>query len=142
MPQLDPNSFIYQYFGILSILVVSYILLTYVALPILLRIILVRKYFSARLQNNSNNFMSTASLTTAYIKDNAAALIVSYKFSNFLNLALSNILTTAYSLSSILNRKNYNLVDNNLNLISLNIYTTTYISLLLILDDDNTTLEN
>lgn len=45
MPQLDPNTFIYQYIGIIILLLTVYTILSYIVLPILLRLMLVRNLF-------------------------------------------------------------------------------------------------
>lgn len=45
MPQLDANTFIYQYIGIISIFAIIYITLSYLVLPIILRLITFRAKF-------------------------------------------------------------------------------------------------
>jgi len=45
MPQLDINTFSYQYVGIIVLVLIVYIILSYIVLPILLRLMLVRNLF-------------------------------------------------------------------------------------------------
>lgn len=45
MPQLDPNTFINQYFGIIVLFVIVYSLLSYIVLPLTLRALLLRNRF-------------------------------------------------------------------------------------------------
>jgi hypothetical protein len=53
MPQLDPNTFIYQYVGIIVLLIVVYTTLSYIVLPTLLRLMLVRNLFLSTRQTLS-----------------------------------------------------------------------------------------
>jgi len=45
MPQLDTNTFIYQYTGIITTLILVYVLLSYIVLPLLLRALIIRASF-------------------------------------------------------------------------------------------------
>jgi len=45
MPQLDVNTFSYQYVGVITLFILVYTILSYVVLPILLRLMLVRNFF-------------------------------------------------------------------------------------------------
>jgi hypothetical protein len=56
MPQLDPNTFIYQYIGVVFLLIVIYTILSYVVLPTLLRLMLIR-----------NNFLTTRQTSTELV---------------------------------------------------------------------------
>ncbi len=50
MPQLDSNTFIYQYLGIIVLFILVYVTLSYFVLPILLRLMLIRNLFLATRQ--------------------------------------------------------------------------------------------
>jgi len=45
MPQLDMNTFSYQYVGVIVLVLIVYTILSYIVLPILLRLMLVRNLF-------------------------------------------------------------------------------------------------
>lgn len=102
MPQLDPNTFTYQYIGVISLLVIAYVTLSYIVLPIILRLMLVRGSFLTTKQNLSDLLNSippeqqfTASLKTPI---NSASLtnqvigglsLISY---NSINLILTKLI--------------------------------------------------
>lgn len=88
MPQLDANTFLYQYVGVISVLFVLYILLGYVALPILLRAISLRNKF---LINQSGT--DTLNMVSSF---NAAALHVN-SVTNFSKLITSVVLNFSKS---------------------------------------------
>jgi hypothetical protein len=45
MPQLDPNTFFYQYVAIIGLLIIVYGVLSYIVLPLILRAIIIRNNF-------------------------------------------------------------------------------------------------
>lgn len=74
MPQLDANTFIYQYVGIITLLVVVYYLLSYVVLPVLLRSSLIR---SALLNSSltGNTPLSSPSLQLSSLGMNSSSAL-------------------------------------------------------------------
>jgi len=70
MPQLDANTFGYQYFGIIIVLISVYTILSYLVLPILLRATLVRSNFlmgSISLKNEYSSPISNLTHNTALL---------------------------------------------------------------------------
>lgn len=136
MPQLDASTFIYQYFGIIFILVIIYTLLSYIALPSLLRIIMIREFFSKTFSSStivSNNF-KIKNFNFVTIQDKSASFI-----SNNISLLLKNILyvlniTVNYTSSLLINTQ-----DNKLNLknnfLLLGSFSS-YLLFLLVLEDN------
>jgi hypothetical protein len=57
MPQLDPNTFIYQYIGIIAVFIAVYSMLSYVFLPVLLRATLIRNLFLTTRQTISETLL-------------------------------------------------------------------------------------
>lgn len=64
MPQLDVNTFWYQYIGIVTTLIVVYMLLSYVALPILLRVLVYRDTFLKTQQSTTELAVLSSSVHT------------------------------------------------------------------------------
>lgn len=79
MPQLDVNTFLNQYAGVILTLLITYIILSYIVLPILLNINLVRTRLT-HIKSNSNEknslmnrseLVSTGSLKVSNLLDGA-----------------------------------------------------------------------
>jgi len=56
MPQLDPNTFLYQYTGIIILLITVYTLLAFVVLPVILRAMIIRNNFLVSGINRTESF--------------------------------------------------------------------------------------
>lgn len=97
MPQLDINTFSYQYIAIILLLILVYTTLSYIVLPLLLRLMLIRNSFLLSQQKLSGILM--------FSSPTAAQLLVSKKpiYVNYLlNTILGSIAPTAHYLSTLL----------------------------------------
>ncbi len=65
MPQLDINTFLYQYIGITSLLLLTYVMLSYLVLPLVLREICVRSRFLETTQMHLDSAVLTNTETRA-----------------------------------------------------------------------------
>jgi hypothetical protein len=71
MPQLDPNTFIYQYVGVVFLLILIYSILSYIVLPLLLRLMLIRNLFLTTRQTSTDliNTVSNSYQQLVSLKD-------------------------------------------------------------------------
>lgn len=97
MPQLDANTFLAQYLVIASVLIIVYTTLSYVILPILLRLMLVRNNFLA-LVNSVSNTSSVSAISTPL----TSAQLRVYEKSVYVNRLLNKILLKEGTLGVIL----------------------------------------
>jgi hypothetical protein len=82
MPQLDPNTFIYQYLGVIILFILAYTLLSYIILPTLLRAILFRNLFLAE-NTVTANLLSVAASDYRYMFLSNKADQIPGLFNNF-----------------------------------------------------------
>lgn len=137
MPQLDSNTFIYQYAGIITLLIAVYFILSYIVLPILLRLMLIRNLFLATRQTStdlvnvvSNNYQQLVSL-----KNPSRNFSLTNNFIKSFTFLLSNWLTL---LTTTLTSKKEN-SDSTLNLVlTAQESVTNYLILFLLIElEDN-----
>lgn len=137
MPQLDSNTFIYQYAGIITLLIAVYFILSYIVLPILLRLMLIRNLFLATRQTStdlvnvvSNNYQQLVSL-----KNPSRNFSLTNNFIKSFTFLLSNWLTL---LTTTLTLKKEN-SDSTLNLVlTAQESVTNYLILFLLIElEDN-----
>lgn len=95
MPQLDSNAFIYQYVGIIVLLISVYFILSYIVLPILLRLILIRDLFL--------NTRQTVTELTGVVSNNYQLLVNFKNPCRGFNLINSFLFNSASVLNSWLN---------------------------------------
>jgi len=98
MPQLDTNTFIYQYSGVITTLILLYIILSYIVLPVLLRSLFIRAAFLF-LSVRSTEFsrLSTSEKVFIHVKPKASIfslaslffIRLSYKLHSLIKLFLN-----------------------------------------------------
>lgn len=137
MPQLDANTFTYQYFGIIFILFTAYTLLSYIALPALLRVIIVRDLFLkiSKSSLNLTNLLSNRVINTSILVDPFVS-IFSFKISKLINFFLNKLSVTNSFLTSIFSKNISKNISFNTTTISINLYIL-YLSLFFSLEDSN-----
>jgi len=98
MPQLDSNTFIYQYIGVIITLSLIYIILSYIVLPLLLRSIFIRSAFlllsatsteTTRLTVSERAFMHVKSKTLVFTLPSLLLVQLSYKVGTLIVILLN-----------------------------------------------------
>jgi hypothetical protein len=100
MPQLDINTFGYQYTGILILLITMYVILSYVVLPSLLRVIFIRSKYSESVSNAKDLavFISEVNFPSLALAERSAILL-----SRGLSAFALKISATLKNITSLLN---------------------------------------
>lgn len=117
MPQLDSNTFIYQYLGIVTLLLAVYFVLSYIVLPILLRLMLIRNLFLTTRQTStdlanvvSNNYQQLVSLKNSGRNFSLANNFITH-FTSLLTNWLNIVTVTLTSTGTITSNATLNLVS-------------------------------
>lgn len=136
MPQLDPNSFYYQYFGVIILMTVIYTILSFLVLPIFLRFLIIRNYF-IKILNLATNTISSSNkqIQKFLIIKNKSLITLFFNTSQFLNNLVVSLLNLVNTKNNLLDNKNNNNLSNvEISLVG-GIYFL-YLNFLLILDNN------
>jgi hypothetical protein len=135
MPQLDINAFIYQYVGIIILLIIIYTTLSYIVLPILLRLMLIRNAFLLT-QKKLTDILQLTAPTYQHLLVSKRPLYINFLLNNIILHSVNTIKNLLNFLNCIVaNLTNLAVISNNKNgTLFLHEFTLSYLILLLAME--------